>query len=198
LTDRLVNRMSPRTKAQNLEIQEKTRQQILMAALEAFANRGYAHTSVSYLAKQAGISKGLIYHYFDSKEQVLVGIFHLLMKEGHDIMDGWEGLSPKEKLKQTIDQSVAFIEHQQQIMRFMFSLTLQPAVISDLESLIETQKKKSMDRFKGLFEELAYADPEAEALFTGAVLDGAGFGSIGLNDYPLNKIRNKLYDYYQL
>ena len=169
-----------------------------MAALEAFARRGYAHTSVSYLASQAGISKGLIYHYFDSKEQVLLGIFHLLMKESEHIMEGWEGLTAREKLISTIDQSIAFIEHQNHIMRFMFSLALQPDVISDLESVIEEQKKNNLAKFQELFADLGYSDPEAEALFTGAVLDGAGFGYIGLNNYPIQKIRTKLFDYYQL
>lgn len=190
--------MSPRTKAQNLEIQERTRQQILMAALEAFANRGYAHTSVSFLAKKAGISKGLIYHYFDSKEAVLLGIFDMLMEQGHKIMMDWEELSGKEKLKHTIDSSLQYIEHQSDIMRFMFSLALQPEVIADLEEVMLKEKKKSIAHFTGLFEELGYQEPEKEAFFAGAIMDGAGFGYLGMKDYPLEKIREKLYEYYQL
>ena len=169
-----------------------------MTALEAFANRGYAHTSVSYLAKQAGISKGLIYHYFDSKEAVLLGIFNMLMEQGHQIMMAWEGLSGREKLKHTIDSSLQYIEHQSDIMRFMLSLALQPAVIADLEEVMISEKKKSIARFTELFEELGYKDPEKEAFFAGAILDGAGFGYLGLKDYPLQEIREKLYDYYQL
>lgn len=190
--------MSPRTKAQNQEKQEKTRQQILMAALEAFARRGYANTSVSYLAQKAGISKGLIYHYFASKEQVLLGIFDLLLETGEQIMAGWDGLNSREKLRYTIDQSIAFIEQQSGVMRFMFSLALQPEVISDLEEVMEREKKKNIARFQEIFDDLGYQDPEQEALFTGAVLDGAGFGYLGLKNYPLEKIRAKLYDYYQL
>lgn len=190
--------MSPRTKAQNLEIQEKTRQQILMAALESFAERGYSHSSVSMIARMAGISKGLIYHYFSSKEDLLTGIFHMLLKEGHEIMESWDGLTDREKLQQTIDKSVLFMRHQTKIMRFMFSLTLQPDVMADLESLMEQEKEKNLKRFEEIFERLGYDDPEAEALFTGAVLDGAGFGLLGMKDYPIDKIRNKLFEHYQL
>ena len=190
--------MSPRSKAQNIELQEKSRQQIIMAALEAFAQKGYAHTSVSYIAQQAGISKGLIYHYFDSKEQVLLGIFDLLLEQSAHIMDGWDKLNPKERLKYTIDQSLAFIQHQHQIMRFMFSLALQPDVISSLEPVMEREKKKNLDQFIALFADLGYADPTKEAMFTGAILDGAGFGFVGMKDYPLELIRKKLYEYYDL
>lgn len=190
--------MSPRTKEQNLKIQEKTRQQILMAALEAFANRGYAHTSVSFLAQKAGISKGLIYHYFESKEKVLFGIFDMLVEAGKHIIDEWGNMEPRDKLRYTIDQSIAFIEHQSDVMRFMFALSLQPEVITDLEVVMEREKKKSLDLFKGIFADLGYLDPEQEALFTGAVLDGAGVGFIGIKEYPLEKIKMRLYQYYNL
>lgn len=41
--------------------------QILDAALEEFAERGYAGARMAAVAARAGIAKGLIYHYFPSK-----------------------------------------------------------------------------------------------------------------------------------
>src|SRR3954470_20493553 len=43
-------------------------QQILDAAVEGFAEGGYAHASMAAIAQRAGISKPLIYEYFGSKE----------------------------------------------------------------------------------------------------------------------------------
>jgi AcrR family transcriptional regulator len=43
-------------------------QQILDAAVQGFAERGYAHASMAAIAHRAGISKPLIYEYFGSKE----------------------------------------------------------------------------------------------------------------------------------
>jgi AcrR family transcriptional regulator len=43
-------------------------QQILDAAVQGFAERGYAHASMAAIAQRAGISKPLIYEYFGSKE----------------------------------------------------------------------------------------------------------------------------------
>ena len=89
--------MAPRTKKENLKIQEQTRQKILMAALQAFGEKGYASTTVSQIAKEAGISKGLIYHYFSSKEEVLKGIFDMMVQEGKALMEGWEQQNSQRK-----------------------------------------------------------------------------------------------------
>ncbi len=40
-------------------------------AMELLANEGYYPTSISKIAKKAGISKGLMYNYFTSKEQLV-------------------------------------------------------------------------------------------------------------------------------
>jgi AcrR family transcriptional regulator len=43
----------------------------LRAAERLFADKGYARVSMSDIAKAAGVSKGLIYHHFPSKEELL-------------------------------------------------------------------------------------------------------------------------------
>ncbi len=57
------------------EHKDRVRQEILEAALECFAARGYAATSVDEIAEAAGRSIGALYHYFDSKR----GMFLALM-----------------------------------------------------------------------------------------------------------------------
>lgn len=52
------------------EQQEYRRQQILMVSLELFVRRGFYGTSTRDISKAAGISSGLMFHYFDSKEHV--------------------------------------------------------------------------------------------------------------------------------
>jgi len=51
------------------------RKQILRAAIEVFAERGFHRTRVSDIAKKAGVAYGLIYHYFESKDDVLNSVF---------------------------------------------------------------------------------------------------------------------------
>lgn len=45
-------------------------QEITTAALDSFASKGYARTTVEDVAKRAGVSKGLLYLYFKTKEEL--------------------------------------------------------------------------------------------------------------------------------
>jgi AcrR family transcriptional regulator len=49
-------------------------QEITAAALEAFSEKGYAATRVTDVAKRAGVSKGLLYLYFRTKEELFKSV----------------------------------------------------------------------------------------------------------------------------
>ena len=53
---------------------EKSRQQILDAALRLFSHNGYGATSVRDVAEEAGLSKGNVYHHFSDKEAIFRGL----------------------------------------------------------------------------------------------------------------------------
>ncbi|HVR41649.1 MAG TPA: TetR/AcrR family transcriptional regulator [Thermoanaerobaculia bacterium] len=52
------------------ERSEKSKNQILDAALRLFSHRGYGATSVRDIAEAAGLSKGNVYHHFPDKETI--------------------------------------------------------------------------------------------------------------------------------
>jgi len=54
---------------------DDTRQNLMRAALRLFGERGYHATSLQDVIDAAGCSKGAFYHYFDSKEDLLL-LFH--------------------------------------------------------------------------------------------------------------------------
>ncbi len=66
--------MSPRTESQNEEIRRKMESKILDSALELFANEGYGGTSMQMIALKCGVSKGNLYNYFKSKQDLLEGV----------------------------------------------------------------------------------------------------------------------------
>ena len=51
------------------------RRMILDAAVTVFARQGFHHCRVSDVADEAGVAYGLVYHYFDSKEEILNTLF---------------------------------------------------------------------------------------------------------------------------
>lgn len=56
---------------------EKRRQDILMAGLALFTRKGYAATKVSDIAERVGMSTGLMFHYFESKEKLYEALIRL-------------------------------------------------------------------------------------------------------------------------
>jgi AcrR family transcriptional regulator len=60
-----------------------TRDQILAAALRLFAHKSYAQTGMDEIAREVGISKPAIYHYFESKEKLFV----TLIEQAHAVQD---------------------------------------------------------------------------------------------------------------
>jgi len=65
------------------ELEPARRNAILNAALKEFARKGYSEASTNVIAKEAGISKGLMFHYVSSKEN----LFFLVYDYFTDIMD---------------------------------------------------------------------------------------------------------------
>ena len=54
-----------------------TREEILVAARQLFAQRGYQATTMRAIAAEAGVNAALVHHYFGSKEQLLVAAMNL-------------------------------------------------------------------------------------------------------------------------
>jgi len=77
---------------------EEKQTEILKAAIRVFSEHGFDGAKMEYIAKEAGIGKGTVYEYFESKEQLFVEIlkfsveqFRLGLKESMDRGDTIEG-----------------------------------------------------------------------------------------------------------
>jgi AcrR family transcriptional regulator len=62
------------------------RQQILHAAMACFAKRGFHQTTMQDISHEAGISVGLIYRYFESKEAVIAAMADEHKKDLHELL----------------------------------------------------------------------------------------------------------------
>ncbi|WNG39228.1 TetR/AcrR family transcriptional regulator [Archangium violaceum] len=76
----------PRTAEQNQRLKEERRRALLKAAREVFARRGLAATKMTDLAAAAGISYGLVYHYFPDKESVFAALVEEAVRGGIELL----------------------------------------------------------------------------------------------------------------
>ena len=66
---------------------EERPQEITEAAFAAFAEKGYAATRVEEVAKRAGISKGLLYLYFKTKEELFKAVVRSVVMPRVDALE---------------------------------------------------------------------------------------------------------------
>ena len=59
---------------------EKKREDIVLAALAVFAEKGFSKTTIKDIAEQAGIGKGTIYEYFNDKDEIIHNSFFYFQK----------------------------------------------------------------------------------------------------------------------
>jgi len=57
---------------------EQRRQEILMAAMKAFSEKGYDKTTVEDIVRLSGLSKGTLYWYFTNKEAIFTGLVEMV------------------------------------------------------------------------------------------------------------------------
>ena len=72
----------PRTAQQNQQLKEERRDALMAAARQVFARKGLAASKMTDLAKAAGISYGLVYHYFPDKEAVFAALVEDAVQQG--------------------------------------------------------------------------------------------------------------------
>jgi AcrR family transcriptional regulator len=124
-----------------LEVDER-RRQLLETGARVFSERAYDDVSMSELARAAGISKGLLYHYFPSKREYFVATLAAAAAELAAVTDPDPSLPPAEQLAASLDAYLGWIEANAQGYRRL----LESAGSADVRSLIEDVRERTVER----------------------------------------------------
>jgi AcrR family transcriptional regulator len=62
-------------------------EKLMHASVELFAEHGYAQTSVQQIVDAAGVTKGALYHYFKSKDDLLFDIYDRILSLQREHLD---------------------------------------------------------------------------------------------------------------
>jgi AcrR family transcriptional regulator len=125
----IQSKMSPRTLRQYEEIREEKRALIMDTALLFFANEGYHSTTVSQIAGSAGISKGLMYNYFKSKEDLLKAIISKSIAEVYSYFDiNRDGYLSEEEFEFFIRKICTMLKEKRTFWRLLIQLMMQNEV----------------------------------------------------------------------
>lgn len=130
--------MSPRTSLQFEKIREEKSALIREAALELFAGQGYHATTISQIAKRAGISKGLMYNYFGGKEELLSSIIRKSVREIYTHFDiDRDGYLSHEEFEFFVRKVAQVLREKKEFWQLFFQLVMQREVRSRLMEITQ-------------------------------------------------------------
>lgn len=196
--------MSPKSKEQFDEIRQKSREKIMEVALALFAENGYHNTSISKIAQSASVSKGLMYNYFESKEDLLHQIVAEAINEFEKVeavLNSMEGTAA-EKLRWTTEMAIQLVTSDVKHWKFLTLLGLQTDVLTSLKDLLKVKTENAMALTASLFEEMGFANARQEAYIYGAMLDGMLLQYVSMSEldmeYPLEEMTQVIFERYNL
>ncbi len=128
--------MSPRTTEQFEEMREERKARIMNVALEHFAKEGYHKTTISHIARHAGMSKGLMYNYFTSKESLL---FEIIMRSVNEMYADFDrnkdGYLSEDEFEFFIRRLFSMMKEKISFWRLIFQLLMQNEVREKLQRM---------------------------------------------------------------
>jgi AcrR family transcriptional regulator len=89
---------------------DERRRQLLEAGERVFTERSYDDASMAEVARAAGISKGLLYHYFPSKRDLFVATLEAAAADLRALTEPDPALPPAEQLVKAVDAYLGWIE----------------------------------------------------------------------------------------
>lgn len=128
--------MSPRSPEQFEEMREERKALIMKVALEHFAKEGYHKTTISHIARHSGMSKGLMYNYFTSKESLL---FEIIMRSVNEMYADFDrnrdGFLSEEEFEFFIRRLFNMLKEKKTFWRLLFQLIMQNEVREKLTNM---------------------------------------------------------------
>ncbi len=162
-----------------------SRDEILKAAIDLFATRGFHETSMAEVARAAGVSKALIFWHFKSKEELFVAVFGKLLEPYViDFAEEAGVLDEKAQLIKLIESYLLFVRENAGSIRFLVAQILhdertKDSLSNQVLALYEGYQTLVTDligraQAKGMC--VCRFPPQAAAEFLLATLNGLLFG----------------------
>jgi AcrR family transcriptional regulator len=171
-----------------LDVDER-RQQLLERGAELFTSHPYDKLSMSKIAKEAGISKGLLYHYFPSKRAFFEATLGAWAERLRERTEPDPDLPPVEQLQGSLDGFLSMVEENAVAYRNL----MQSATVPEIRDLIEEVRRLTAERIL----DALYADgapPKARIAVSGWLwfMDGACLDWIEHRDVEREELRDLL------
>lgn len=135
-----------RNKDLNQKMKDERREQILSKALMLYAKKGLSATKITDISSASGISQGLIYHYYRSKEEIFVELIRRAFARLNEACHWLENqsLSAKEKIEFAIKEMLSLMEENEDAARYHLLIaqaTASEAIPDAAKDIIKKENK---------------------------------------------------------
>ena len=139
--------MNAQTTPQPDRAQER-RQQIMDAALNCFARKGYHKTTMDDIVAESGLSKGSLYWYFKSKDELFFSLINSFFLEIQQDMDAIfeQPTSATDKLRALSHEFASFYEEVAEFLNVFFEFWMLGALNEQLNHLFHDM----LSRYRGV------------------------------------------------
>ncbi len=188
----------PKTAKQFKDIRTDRKKAILDAALHIFSEEGYHSASISKISKEAGVSKGLMYNYFKSKEELLQILIGTLFDEEMIVMRNILTQPVSEKtMIDFIKQSTKVLKSKPKEWKLYFSMSTQPEVLTIVQSKFSDDHILFSKKLIEFFKLKGDKDPQMSLTFLSTVMAGHKVSYIMAPDnYPIDQIEELIIKQY--
>ncbi|AKG34110.1 TetR/AcrR family transcriptional regulator [Paenibacillus durus] len=133
-------------------LQDERRDQIKRAALKVFAKRGIDGTKMSTIAAEAGISQGLSYRYFSSKEEIFTVLVQEAIEEAQIAIRNAGHLpgTPKEQLR-LFTQRLLDESHKHYFLLLQHALTSEEVPVQAKQLMEQYSPNETIDQLVPIF-----------------------------------------------
>ena len=191
--------MSPLSKEQFEAIREESKTKIIAVALQLFSKKGFENTSISDIAKAAGISKGLTYNYFKSKDELLEATLLFILRNVVEVLEKGQLLTdPFKRLEFFIRTNFELLKKEPDFWKMFIVLSLQLDKKSKAAKILKDYWGRLFENAINIFKEMGHENYLDMAYQYGAMMDGLSMQYILLNDpsFPFDETLEKVIKQY--
>lgn len=153
---------------------KNTKNRILDAALELFAEKSYHEVSLDEIARKAGVSKGGLFHYFPSKYDLAKEVLFREAERIRKLVTAMlrEKASLEEKLRLLVDSSLELVLENPKLSRFYLEVYEEAMKRGNGFDEWRELARDYLRVIAGVFEEMGAEKPFERAMLFAALLDG--------------------------
>ncbi len=169
----------------------QNRQSILQSARDLIAIGGFKEAQVQAIAEKSGVSSGLVYRYFENKNQILIEVLSNAITHEIDILNtiAKSELESVEKLHKAVK---TFVKRALNSPQLSYSLMFEP-----IDAVLEHERFRSKQLIKESIKEIL-AEGKTNGDFVFEDLNTAALCVVGAMTFvviePLNPSRNVIFD----